>query len=188
MSRSTKRWSTGLFGVALVALVGIAVGQALASRTAELSKPAANAQSSSGVQGKPLTRIKTYQGVATVVKSTTFTNVIGAIPIATSNDKNQLIRVRFSASTHCRAMNNAGIGDVCLVRFLIDGTATSVNPFAFGRADFLGSASMEDWRAIFDDPGDHTVAVQARTTSSDVWFYLNDWTVSVERVENVEKI
>jgi hypothetical protein len=147
----------------------------------------APAQSSSGVEGAPVTKVKTYQGVAYVVKSTTFVNV-ATFTIATGNNQNQIVRIRFSASIHCRAMNAAGSNQACSVRFLVDGSQTSVNPFVFGRADFMGSQSMEDWRVFFDDPGTHTVAIQARSASTNVWFYLDNWTATIERINNAVKL
>jgi hypothetical protein len=47
---------------------------------------------------------------------------------------------------------------------------------------------MEDWRVFFDEPGSHRITIQARTTSADAWFYLNDWTATIERVDHAAKL
>jgi hypothetical protein len=187
MRTRTKQWSARLLTAAIAATIGVAVSQALAADPAGEEQHAAAAQSSIGAQGRLISRVKTTRGVATVIKSTTYTTVTG-VRLATQNDKNQMIRVRFSASTTCRPMNAAAVGKVCFIRFLIDGHSTSVNPFTYGRAPFSGTGSMEDWRVFFDESGSHRITIQARTTSADAWFYLNDWTATIERVDHAAKL
>jgi hypothetical protein len=47
---------------------------------------------------------------------------------------------------------------------------------------------MEDFVVFFDQPGVHTIAIQGKAPNSNVWFYLNDWTATIERVNNATKI
>jgi hypothetical protein len=177
MSSRAKWWPVGL--LAGVVLAAFAINQALAGRNSEL-------QTYSGVSGTSVTRVKMYSGAGQVIKSTAFTAFFPAVKISTADNKNEVIRIRLSADTHCRAMNSAGVGYPCRIRFVVDGDP--MFPFSFGRSDFLGSQSMESYRVFFDEPGIHTVVIQAAAPNQNVWFYLSPWTATVERVNNGAKL
>jgi hypothetical protein len=189
--RLKSRYFVALIVVAMV--VALSIQQALAAEGSTFG-PSADARAKGplqGVAGTSVTRVKMQSGSPPALnspagpKTTAWVGVTGA-SLATQSGKNQLIRLRFSAPTHCRAMTAQAVGQACSIRFLIDGVPSSVR--SFGEANFIGSQSTETYVVYLNAPAKtHQLAVQARTSSTDVWFYLQPWVATFERVDNVTK-
>jgi len=190
--RLKSRYIVMLVVVAMA--VALSIQQALAAEGSTLG-PSADARANGtlqGVAGTSVTRVKMRTGAPPALnspgagpKTTDWRGVTGT-SIATQKGKNQLIRLRFSANTHCRAMTAQAVGHGCSIRFLIDGVPSFGR--SFGEANFLGSQSTEDFVVYLNAPAKtHQLVVQARTSSTDVWFYLQPYVATFERVDNVTK-
>jgi hypothetical protein len=134
--------------------------------------------------GSSITRVKMQSDAPPAIKSTSWLTIMQA-KMRTEAGKNQLIRIRFTADTHCRAMTSTGAGSVCQIRFLMDGDPSFALPL--GRADFLGSQTQEDYWVFFNKPKLHNVQIQVRAPNTNVWLYIQPWVATVERVNGVSK-
>jgi hypothetical protein len=123
-------------------------------------------------------------------QSEAFVDVPGATVNINAPTAGALLLMRFSGESVCARGSGTGV-DYCSVRILVDGVeadpAVGVN-FAFhtviGTTTLNGeSHSMDRSRRV--GSGAHTVQVQARVVDvnndSDIVFFLDDWSLTVER-------
>jgi len=166
-----KRWHVlGIAGVIALLTAGVVVGATFVTN------------------GKTISHVNvTRENIASVTNTTFYTNVAnGFTTIVVPSGENALILARFSAESACYG----GTG-YCSLRILINGVemdpVASVD-FAFDSTD-LGRETAGSWESHSMDrsrvvgPGTYTIVVQRLSTQSATFFRLDDWSLTVERVQ-----
>ncbi len=185
--RIRKKLLVALAGVGAVATVAVGTGfagSALLQRAANLAAP-------SVVSGNSITAVKVVRGTEPVTtQATAFADVPGAATsIRVPRGQRALVLARFSSESYCSDGTDNFAG-WCGLRIMIGNAQgqpadDASTPFAFdsdpsGADDFYEGNSMDRSRVL--GPGLHTVKVQAAVTSASIFFWLDDWSLTVERV------
>lgn len=114
--------------------------------------------------------------------STTYADIPGASMFASTQADGRLL-ITFSTETECTT--TMSLQDLCQVRVLVDGVEADPGQVIYETARFLGSSMASGWAShshqFVSDPlgaGQHTVAVQFRTTDATTLFGVNMWTLT----------
>jgi hypothetical protein len=170
-----------------VAAVGL-VAAAIAGSAAAV----AHYRTVAALAGKGVTQVKVVSSAPPAeyaLSSSAYADLPGAtvklsVPAATQ----ALLLVRFSAETDCDAAN---VGARCAVRVLVNdleaqpsqGIGTSFDVGHGGGQPILMQARSIDRSAGPLPPGSYTVRVQIATNLEPASLYLQDWSLTVERVK-----
>lgn len=148
-----------------------------------------------GAGGAETYAVVTRDDAASTASSTSFVPIPGATAPVSVTDGSDLIMARFSAESACYNNTANTSGHWCSVRLMLQnrqtGALSELYPrsgldFAFDstNAGAEGAASWESRsmdRSARIGNGSYYVLVQEATTSSQVTFRLDDWSLTVEK-------
>lgn len=138
-------------------------------------------------KGKAVTQVRVVRnGVGDGTSSTTFVNVFDAVTDVTVPDGTRaLLLIEFSAESYC---DGVAPGDWCALQITVHGVEAEPSDgieFAFdaphGDDEQWESNSMQRSTNVLD-PGTYTVRVRFAVTDAALFFYLDDWHLTVMRV------
>jgi hypothetical protein len=148
-----------------------------------------------GAGGAETYAVVTREDAASTSSSTSFVTIPGATALVSVTDGSDLIMARFSAESACYNSTANTSGNWCSVRLMLKnrqtGAMTELYPasgldFAFDstNAGAEGAASWESHsmdRSIRVGNGSYYVVAERATTSTQVTFRLDDWSLTAEK-------